>query len=73
MNQTAPSSSAVRVAEFRARHVRLDVSIAPQTGATIDDLAEQFDCSRSVVVRSLLRYALTNRNWESMGLLWGER
>ncbi len=59
-----------RVAEHRSQHVRLDVSINPRIGLTLDDLASHFDTSRSVVVRSLLRFALTNRDWRQQGLLW---
>lgn len=61
-----------RVARHRAAHCRLEVSVSPQVGATIDDLALLFECNRSVVVRSLLRYALTSRDWKRLGLLWRE-
>lgn len=66
------NTSAFRVAEHRSKHVRLDVSIPPRTGEVIDALASQYDCSRAVVVRSLLRFALTNRDWSKVGLLWRE-
>lgn len=59
-----------RVADHRSQHVRLDVSINPRTGLILDELAAQFDTSRAVVVRSLLRWALTNRDWRQQGLLW---
>lgn len=63
-------NAALRVVKHRAAHVRLDVSVNPATGDTLDGLACYFGCSRSVVVRSLLRFALTNRDWKSQGLLW---
>lgn len=66
------STGAVRQAEFRSRHARLDVPISLPIGKTIEDLASQYDCSKAVVVRSLLRFALTNRDWKTQGLLWRE-
>lgn len=64
------SGNAARVAKHRSEHVRLDVSVTHRTGQAVDELALQFDTSRAVVVRSLLRFALTNRNWKAQGLLW---
>lgn len=64
------NTSALRVADHRSRHVRLDVSVSPRTGLTLDELASQYGTTRAVVVRSLLRFALTNRDWKSQGLLW---
>jgi metal-responsive CopG/Arc/MetJ family transcriptional regulator len=64
------NSVALRVVKHRSSHVRLDVSVSLRTGASIDGLASQFDCSRSEVVRSLLRWALSNRDWKTQGLLW---
>lgn len=66
------NTSSVRVAEFRSRHARLDVPIPLPVGQTLDDLALRFDCSKAVVVRSMLRFALTNRDWKKQGLIWGE-
>ena len=67
-----PASDSERVAKFRSQHARLDVPISLAIGATIEDLASQYGCSKAVVVRSLLRFALTNRDWRSQGLLWGD-
>lgn len=64
------TGNAARVAAHRSQHVRFDVSVLPRTGDAVDELASQFDTSRAVVVRSLLRFALTNRNWKVQGLLW---
>lgn len=66
------NTSSVRVAEFRSRHARLDVPIPLPIGQTIDDLALYFGCSKAAVVRSLLRFALTNRDWKKQGLIWGD-
>lgn len=67
-----PASDSQRVAKFRSKHARLDVPISLPIGKTIEDLASQYGCSKAVVVRSLLRFALTNRDWKTQGLLWGE-
>lgn len=60
-----------RVASHRARYPRLDVSMPPNVLATIDELAELYQTDRASVVRCLLRYSLTNRDWKGQGLLWG--
>jgi len=65
-----PASDSQRVAKFRSVHARLDVPISLPTGQTIDALALQYGCSKAVVVRSLLRFALTNRDWKTQGLIW---
>ena len=71
-----PNSSSVtgnasrRVAQHREKYARLDVSVRHQTVDVIQQLAEQYLTSKSVVTRSLLRYALTNRDWKSQGLIW---
>ena len=64
------SGNAARVARHRATHARLDVSVPAHMSATIDELAEMYCTSRSVVLRSMLRFALTNRDWKKLGLLW---
>lgn len=66
------ASDSQRVAKFRSEHARLDVPVSLPIGQTIEDLASQYGCSKAVVVRSLLRFALTNRDWRSQGLLWGD-
>ena len=67
---SSPSVSGNRVARHRASTSRIDVSVPPALGATLDDLAVYFGCHKSEVVRCLLRYALTNRDWRSQGLIW---
>ena len=66
------ASDSQRVAKFRSQHARLDVPISLPIGKTIEDLASQYGCSKAVVVRSLIRFALTNRDWRSQGLIWGD-
>jgi hypothetical protein len=62
------ASAAERQAAYRAANaiktMRLDGKLAP----TIEKLAEAFDCSETHVVNNLLRFALANRNWSSMGI-----
>jgi len=60
-----------RVAEHRAQYGRLDVSIPLHLEETIADLARENHAKKADVVRILLRFALTNRDWKSQGLLWG--
>lgn len=64
------SGNAARVAKHRAAHARLDVSVSVNISDTIDELAEMFGTSRAVVTRSMIRFALTNRDWKKLGLLW---
>ena len=66
------SSDSRRVVKFRSKHGRLDVPVSLPVSQTIDALASEFGCSKAVVVRSLLRFALTNRDWKKQGLLWGD-
>lgn len=68
----SPSSDSLRVAKFRSKHARLDVPVSLPIGQTVDELASHFDCPKAVVVRSLLRFALTNRDWKKQGLIWRE-
>ena len=64
------NTSRVRVADHRSKHVRLDVSVSLRTGSTLDELASQYCTTRAVVVRSMIRFALTNRDWKTQGLIW---
>jgi CRP-like cAMP-binding protein len=63
-------NSASRVAAHRERHERLDVYVTLQMGATIAELASYFGCRKADVVRAMLRYAATNRDWKRQGLIW---
>lgn len=63
-------NSASRVAAHRSRHKRLDVSVSLQMGDTIQGLASHYGCSEADVVRSMLRFASTNRDWYRQGLIW---
>lgn len=67
---TARRTSAQRVAAFRAARARFDVTTSKRIGDTVHSLAAQFDTSDNAVINSLIRSALTNRNWRQQGL-WG--
>ena len=73
-----PESSSVtgnvgrrRVAEHRATYARLDVSLPVSVDQTISELADDNCAGKAEVVRMLIRYALTNRDWKAQGMLWG--
>lgn len=67
------ASSAARQRAHRAKLARLDVAIKPEIADTIAEIADQLDCSRNEVVNSLIRFALTNRNWKQVGLMGAGR
>lgn len=43
--------------------------LTPRQAEVIDEIAEQFETTRAVVLHNLVRFALTNRNWKQVGLL----
>ena len=53
-----------RVAAHRALYARLDVSLPVSVDQTISELAVENHAGKAEVVRMLLRYALTNRDWK---------
>lgn len=59
---------AARVRAHRAKLARLDVSIKPEIAETIAEISGELDCSRNELLNSLIRFALTNRNWKQVGL-----
>ncbi|WP_157007932.1 hypothetical protein [Xenophilus azovorans] len=58
-----------RVKAHRQSHARLDVTVKPETKASIDSIARELGFSANEVVRELLAFALTNRNWKQVGLV----
>lgn len=62
------ATSAARKRAYREKVTRLDVAIKPEIAETIADISEQLDCSRNELLNSLIRFALTNRNWKQVGL-----
>lgn len=67
---SADVSGNARLASFRMRHARLDVSLPTSIDQTIQALADENHAKKSDVVRMLIRYALTHRDWKSQGFLW---
>lgn len=61
-------SARARVKAHRAAHARLDVVVKPETKASIESIAAELGFSSTEVVRELLAFALTNRNWKQVGL-----
>ena len=65
---TKHATPADRKAACLASKARLDYQDDPAIVATIADIARHLDHSRQDVIRSLVRFALTNRNWKQLGL-----
>ena len=63
------ASAAARAAAFRQANPTIVASVTPRIADTVEGLAERYEVSKSVVVRSLLRFALTNRDWMKQGLI----
>ena len=60
---------AARVRAHRAKKARLDVLIKPELDETLTSIAGELDCSKNELMNSLIRFALTNRNWRQLGLM----
>jgi len=67
------ASAAARKAAYRANKARIDFTDKPAIAATLDKLASSLDCSKNELMQSLVRFALTNRNWEQVGLYGSRR
>ena len=63
------ASSAARKQAFRAKSHRIDLTVKTEIGATLADIASAIDCSQNELVQNLIRFALTNRNWKTLGLM----
>ena len=62
------ASSAARTAAYRANRARVDYTDTPETVAKLHDIAHALDCSSNELLRSMVRFALLNRNWRQVGL-----
>ena len=62
------ASAAQRKAAYRATRSRLDYTDTPETVAKLHDIAQALDCSANELLRSIVRFALLNRNWRQVGL-----
>lgn len=67
-NVSGNADGATRRQRFRQRHARIDFVTTPRIHATVQGLAQHLGCSRNDVMNSLVRFALTNRNWRQVGL-----
>ena len=62
------ASAAARKAAYRAEKKRIDYTDKPAIAATLEEIAAELDCSKNELMQSLVRFALTNRNWKMLGL-----
>jgi hypothetical protein len=62
------ASAAARKAAYRAEKKRIDYTDKPAIAATLEEIAAELDCSKNELMQSLVRFALTNRNWKTVGL-----
>lgn len=65
------ADAAERQAAYRARNAKIEATVSPEVAASIDDIARSLAVSKNELVRSMIRFALTNRNWKQSGLIWG--
>ena len=62
------SSDAERQAAFRARNVMVEFRAENKTADTLNKIADEIDVSRSDLVLSMVKFALTNHDWARFGL-----
>ena len=62
------ANAAARKAAYRADKARIDYTDKPAIAATLEEIAAALDCSKNELMQSLVRIALTNRNWKTVGL-----
>lgn len=58
-------TGAQRQAQYRAE--RIQCKLGAGMVSTVQELASLFDLSQDDVMRELVRFALTNRNWKNTG------
>jgi hypothetical protein len=66
------ANNAEKQKAFRERYATINVRTERDTKDTIERLAEFTDTSEAEVVNSLIKFALLNRNWFTVGL-FGKR
>lgn len=62
------ASAAERKAAYRAAKARIDYTDSPEIVAKLHETAAELDCSVNELLRSMVRFAQTNRNWKQLGL-----
>ncbi|RIX79339.1 MULTISPECIES: hypothetical protein [Comamonadaceae] len=60
--------NAAKVRAHRAAKGRIEFTDDPKIKQTIAGIASELGCSEADVLRSITRFALTNRNWKQVGL-----
>ena len=63
-------NAAERQAAFRSKNSRLDIVVSKDIDQTLSDISTKLDVSKNALVNSMLRYALTNHNWNSSLGYW---
>lgn len=66
------ATDAERQAAYRDRWAVKEFRMEKETAATIAKLSSELDASESEVLDSLVKFALLNRNWLTLGL-FGKR
>lgn len=66
------ANDAEKMRAYRARYAVKSFRFEKHTAETIEKLAAVLDQSESEVVNSMIKFALTNYNWQTLGL-WGKR
>ena len=62
------ASDADRQAAYRSRNAIVEFRAEPQTAEKLNQIAETIDVSRSDLVLSMVKFALTNHDWARFGL-----
>jgi hypothetical protein len=60
-------NAAERVAAYREKNARLDVTVTPELAATLQDIADTLDTTKNALINGMIRFSLTNRNWKTQG------
>jgi hypothetical protein len=61
-------SAAARQAAYKARAEVLEFRAEPKTAASLTSIAQELDVSRSELLLSMVKFALTNHDWARFGL-----
>jgi hypothetical protein len=62
------ASAAERQAAYKARAEMLEFRAEPKTAVTLTNIAQELDVSRSELLLSMVKFALTNHDWARFGL-----
>lgn len=61
-------NDADRLAAYRARNARLDLTVDPELSDTLEQLSIRFGVSKNEFCVAVLKFGLTNRNWKALGM-----